>query len=98
MKVSTHYKFKFQNQEKQSVLVIFPTEVELSVETVTKSLFSTGYKLKSLRVLILLELRLVAEVGGFLGMILGVSLLDLEVLIKLLLSVSQDKKQRCQFQ
>ena len=42
MKVSTHYKFKFQNQEKQSVIIIFPTEAELSVETVRKSLFSTS--------------------------------------------------------
>ena len=42
MKVSTHYKYKVQNQDKQSVMIIFPTEVESSVETVTKSLFSTG--------------------------------------------------------
>ena len=42
MKVSTHYKFKFQNQEKQSVIIIVPTEAELSVETVRKSLFSTS--------------------------------------------------------
>ena len=37
---------------------------------------------------------LVAEVGGFLGMILGVSILDLEVVIKFVLSMSQDQKIR----
>ena len=37
---------------------------------------------------------LVADVGGFLGMILGFSLLDLEVVIRLLLSKLQDRKRR----
>ena len=47
MKVNTQSKFKYiyqqklQNQEKPTVQIIFPTEVELSVDTVTKSLFST---------------------------------------------------------
>ena len=47
MKVNTQFKFKYkyqqklQNQEKPRVQIIFPTEVELSVDTVTKSLFST---------------------------------------------------------
>ena len=40
---------------------------------------------------------LVAEVGGFLGMILGFSLLDLEVVLKLLLAKLQDWKTRFVF-
>ena len=44
MKVSTHYKFKTQKQvnQSQSVIIIFPTEVELSVETLRRSLLSTS--------------------------------------------------------
>ena len=42
MKVATKFKFKLQNQEEQKVKIIFPTEVEFSVETVTKSMFSTS--------------------------------------------------------
>ena len=42
MKVATHYKFKLESQEEPKVEIIFPTEVELSVETVTKSMFSTS--------------------------------------------------------
>ena len=40
MKVATQFKFKLQNQGEQKVKIIFPTEVEFSVETVTKSIFS----------------------------------------------------------
>ena len=42
MKVATKYKFKFQDRKKPKVKITFPTEVELSVETVTKSMFSTS--------------------------------------------------------
>ena len=40
---------------------------------------------------------LVAEIGGYLGMILGVSLLDLEVVMKLLFSMLKDQKTRFGF-
>ena len=42
MKVSTKYKFKLKNKGEQLLKIRFPTEVELSVETITKSLFSTS--------------------------------------------------------
>ena len=42
-------------------------------------------------------LMLVAEIGGYLGMILGVSLLDLEVVMKLLFSMLKDQKTRFGF-
>ena len=42
MKVATKYKFKLQNKKDKQVKIRFPTEIELSVETVTKSLFSTS--------------------------------------------------------
>ena len=79
MKVLTHYKYKVQNKNHKSVTIIFPTEMESTVETITKSLFSTGNVLSICSALI--HNNLVAEVGGFLGMILGVSLLDAEILI-----------------
>ena len=41
---------------------------------------------------------IVAEVGGFLGMILGVSILDLELVIKSVLSMLQDQKNKSGFQ
>ena len=44
MKVATHFKYKSQSdhQGDKWVKIIFPTDVEFSVETVTKSLFSTS--------------------------------------------------------
>ena len=54
MKVATHFKYKSQKgirylsrrdeygQRKQEVMIIFPTDVEFSVETVTKSMLSTS--------------------------------------------------------
>ena len=43
MKVATHYKFKLHNQnEEQTAQINFPTEIKLSVETVTQSLLSTS--------------------------------------------------------
>ena len=43
MKVATHYKFKLHNQnEEQNAQINFPTDIKLSVETVTKSLISTS--------------------------------------------------------
>ena len=91
MKVATHFKYKSElNQKKQWVRIIFPTDVEFSEETVTKSLFSTSKIIRYSRYrLSYIGLKnffvLVAEIGGFLGMILGISLLDLEVPMKLLL-------------
>ena len=104
MKVSAKYNFKLKNPEKQLVTIRFPTEVGLSVETVTKSLFSTS-KINKIQIFLSLMFRicikyfllLVAEIGGFLGMILGFSLLDLEVVIRLLLSKFQDRKARLIF-
>ena len=104
MKVNTQFKFKYQYENTQTVQIIFPTEVELSVETVTKSLFSTS-KINKIQIFLSLMFRicikyfllLVAEIGGFLGMILGFSLLDLEVVIRLLLSKFQDRKARLIF-
>ena len=40
--IATKYKFKLQNKKDKQVKIRFPTEIELSVETVTKSLFSTS--------------------------------------------------------
>ena len=87
MKVATHFKYKSElNQKKQWVRIIFPTDVEFSEETVTKSLFSTSNSRYRLSYIGLKNFFvLVAEIGGFLGMILGISLLDLEVPMKLLL-------------
>lgn len=43
MKVSTSYQFKVKDpQDTQSVVILFPTNVEVTHETVTKSLFSAG--------------------------------------------------------
>ena len=105
MKVSAKYNFKLKDQEKQLVTIRFPTEVKLSVETVTKSLFSTS-KINKIHIFLSLMFRicikyfllLVAEIGGFLGMILGVSILDLEVVIKIVLSMLQDPKRKLGFQ
>ena len=107
MKVNTQFKFKYQqklqSQEKPTVQIIFPTEVELSVDTVTKSLFSTckTTKFKSFCLMFRTSLKysfsLVAEIGGFLGMILGFSLLDLEFVIRILMSMFQDRKAKLIF-
>ena len=47
MKVSTQFKYKSQtDQEDKWVKIIFPRDVEFSVETVTKSMFSTSKIIK----------------------------------------------------
>ena len=49
MKVTTIFKFKSQKPGKQNVEIIFPTEVEFSVDAVTKSLFSTSKIINSIK-------------------------------------------------
>ena len=42
MKVNNNFKYKTQKKEIEEVRIIFPSEVQLSEEIVTKSLFSTS--------------------------------------------------------
>ena len=79
MKVYTSLKYKINDINDPSVTIIFPRYITVTIETFVHSFITLG-KMKYYIVLVLLRsfFHLVAELGGYLGMILGVSLLHLE--------------------
>ena len=84
MEVSTNLKYKVKTKSDGEIILFFPKEIEIIEETLLKSFSQFGNFLK----VVLLGTHkfshnnAVGEVGGYLGMILGFSLLDLEVLVK----------------
>ena len=84
MEVSTNLKYKVKTESDGEIILFFPKEIEIIEETLLKSFSQFGNFFKA----VLLGTQkfshniAVGEVGGYLGMILGFSLLDLEVLVK----------------
>ena len=91
MSVMANFKYKSEDKQEARIRLIFPRDVDITEETVRKSLFTSGRSSKWFFVIIKLLLS-VAEVGGFLGMILGVSLMDLEMLFKKILLLVKSKR------
>ena len=90
MSVMANFKYKSEDKLEARIRLIFPRNVDITEETVRKSLFTSGRFAKCLFVIKLLLS--VAEVGGFLGMILGVSLMDLEMLFEKILLLVKAKR------
>ena len=82
MTVTTINKFKVF-ESTYDVEIYVPRQVEVTREVFVKSVLSLGisacYKMLLNNVTLI---SLVAEIGGFLGMILGVSIMDLEAFSK----------------
>ena len=79
MKVYTSLKYKIIDND-PSVTIIFPRYITVTAETFVHSFITLGSMkyYSSCHVTKCFFLFLVAELGGYLGMILGVSLLHLE--------------------
>ena len=90
MKIDTHLTSQY-TEEKSATKFFFPKEVKITSEKLKKSFSSAGkfltlfYEYQILFFPSFL-LFIVAEVGGYLGMVLGVSLMDLEIVAKILIS------------
>ena len=85
MEVSTNLKYKIKTESDGEIILYFPKEIEIIEETLLKSFSQFGNPLKSSLGLCTRQFshnNAVGEVGGYLGMILGFSLLDLEILVK----------------
>ena len=91
MSVMANFKYKSEDKQEARIRLIFPRNVDITEETVRKSLFTSGRSSKWFFAVIKLFLS-VAEIGGFLGMILGVSLMDLEMLFEKILLIVKSKR------
>ena len=80
MTVTTISKFKLFKST-YDVEIYVPRQVEVTREVFVKSVLSLGKVLYWLYIVVL-WFSLVAEIGGFLGMILGVSIMDMEAFSK----------------
>ena len=78
MKVYTSLKYKINDINDPSVTIIFPRYITVIIETFVHSFITLGDMKYSKLFSGFIVLFLVAELGGYLGMILGVSLLHLE--------------------
>ena len=82
MTVTTINKFKVF-ESTYDVEIYVPRQVEVTREVFVKSVLSLGMSVLNKMLLSNVTLiSLVAEIGGFLGMILGVSIMDLEAFSK----------------
>ena len=78
MTVFTNLKYKNVNIKDPSITIILPKYIEVTKEVFVHSLISLG-KISTLKLISLYFLVIaVAEVGGYLGMILGINLLHLK--------------------
>ena len=78
MKVYTSLKYKINDINDPSVTIIFPRYITVTIETFVHSFITLGNMKYYGSCPVLKFFDLVAELGGYLGMILGVSLLHLE--------------------
>ena len=85
MKITTHLTSQFTDKNPDTKLY-FSKEVKITSEKVKQSFSSAGKIFpKSYKVMSFFSW-IVAEVGGYLGMVLGVSLMDLEIVAKIIIS------------
>ena len=78
MKVYTSLKYKINDINDPSVTIIFPRYITVTIETFVHSFITLGNMKYYSHCPVSKFSDLVAELGGYLGMILGVSLLHLE--------------------
>ena len=78
MKVYTSLKYKINDINDPSVTIIFPRYITVTIETFVHSFITLGNMKYYGSCTATKFFDLVAELGGYLGMILGVSLLHLE--------------------
>ena len=78
MKVYTSLKYKINDINDPSVTIIFPRYITVTIETFVHSFITLGNIKYYSSCPATKFFDLVAELGGYLGMILGVSLLHLE--------------------
>ena len=78
MTVFTNLKYKNVNIKDPSITIILPKYIEVTKEVFVHSLISLGNILTSKNIYLYILVIAVAEVGGYLGMILGINLLHLK--------------------